>query len=111
VRNFPVLGFVEFVSLLRKVDLQLQEEEEEEEEEEDDDDDDDDVVPAACKVVVLCFVRKISGFPGFCAACSNIEERRLACWKLVLMLVWKSRRIIFIEEEISLRLREWWHRI
>ncbi len=85
VRNFPVLGFVEFVSLLRKVDLQLREEEEE------DDDDDDDVVPAACKVVLLCFVRKISGSPGFCAACFNIEERRLACWKLVLMLVWKFR--------------------
>jgi hypothetical protein len=80
--KFRVLGFVEFVSLLRKVDLQLQEEEEE--------DDDDDVVPAACKVVLLCFVRKISGFPGFCAACFNIEERRLACWKLVLMLLFGS---------------------
>ncbi len=80
MRNFRVLGFVEFVSLLRKVDLQLQVEEE----------DDDDVVPAACKVVLLCFVRKISGFPGFCAACFNIEERRLACWKLVLMLLFGS---------------------
>ncbi len=55
VRNFRVLGFVEFVSLLRKVDWQLQEEEEEDDD--DDDDDDDDVVPAACKVVLLCFVR------------------------------------------------------
>jgi hypothetical protein len=81
VRSFRVLGFVEFVSLLRKVDLQLQEEEE---------DDDDDVVPAACKVLLSCFVRKISGFPGFCAACFNIEERRLACWKLVLMLLFGS---------------------
>jgi hypothetical protein len=81
VRRFRVLGFVEFVSLLRKVDLQLQEEEE---------DDDDDVVPAACKVLLSCFVRKISGFPGFCAACFNIEERRLACWKLVLMLLFGS---------------------
>ncbi len=86
VRSFRVLGFVEFVSLLRKVDLQLQEEEEEE----DDDDDDDDVVTAACKVLLSCFVRKISGFPGFCAACFNIEERRLACWKLVLMLLFGS---------------------
>jgi hypothetical protein len=66
---------------LRKVDLQLQEEEEEEI----------DVVPAACKIVLLCFVRKISGFSRFCAACFNIEEQRLACWKLVLMLVWKSQ--------------------
>jgi hypothetical protein len=79
------LGFVEFVSLLRKVDLQLQEEEEEE-----DDDDDDDVVPAACKVLLSCFVRKISCFPGFCAACFNTEERRLACWKLVFMLLFGS---------------------
>ncbi len=80
---------MEFVSLLRKVDLQLQEEEEEEEDD-DDDDDDNDVVPVACKVVLLCFVRKISGFPGFCAACFNIEERRLACRKLVLMLLFGS---------------------
>jgi hypothetical protein len=72
VRSFRVLGFVEFVSLLRKVDLQLQEEEED-----DDDDDDDDVVPAACKVLLSCFVRKLSGFPGFCAACFNIEDEDL----------------------------------
>jgi hypothetical protein len=30
---------------------------------------------------------------------------------LVLMLVWKSQWIIYIEEEMSLRLRGWWHRI
>ncbi len=66
MRNFRVLGFVEFVSLLRKVDLQLQEGEEE------DDDDGDDGVPAACKVVLLCFVRIFLGFPGFCAQLVSI---------------------------------------